>query len=82
MNVWKSAKGRGTVVHKGGWWENRYILDKWPKFLIQSFQAYNTEFYTISMSISYNDIEYLMRAAKSDIGDTCIKDEPKTNCIQ
>ena len=32
--------------------------------------------------MSYNDIEYLVRAAKSDIGDTCIKDEPKTNCIQ
>ena len=33
------------------------------------------------MSISYNDIEYFVRAAKSDIGDTCIKDEPDTNCI-
>ena len=31
---------------------------------------------------SYNDNEYIVRAAKSDIGDTCIKDEPKTNCIQ
>ena len=52
------------------------------KFLIQSFQAYNTEFYTIWMSILYNDFEYLVRAAKSDIGNACIKDEPKTNCIQ
>ena len=34
------------------------------------------------MSISYNDIEYLVRAAKSGTGDACIKDEPKTNCIQ
>ena len=59
-----------TVVHKGGWWGNRPILGKWPKFLIQSFQVYNTEFYTISMSY------------QSDIGGTCIKDEPKTNCIQ
>ena len=29
------------------------------------------------MSISYNDIAYLVRAAKSDIGDTCIKMNPK-----
>ena len=34
------------------------------------------------MSISYHEIEYLVRAAKLDIGDACIKDEPKTNCIQ
>ena len=71
-----------NVVHKVGWCRTRPILGKWPKFLIQSFQAYNTELYTIWMSISYTDIEYLVRAAKSDIGDTCIKDEPKTNCIQ
>ena len=29
------------------------------------------------MSSSHNDIEYLVRATKSDIGDACIKDEPK-----
>ena len=45
------ARG-GTVLHKVGWWRNRPILGKRPKFLIQSFQAYNTEFYTISMSIN------------------------------
>ena len=45
-------------------------------------KASSTEFYTITMSISYNEIEYLVRAVKSDIEDTWIKDEPKTNCIQ
>ena len=74
----------GKVPKVGAQWFTRGVDEKidifWisgQNFLIQSFQAYNTEFYTISMSISYNDIEYLMRAAKSDIGDTCIKDEPK-----
>ena len=73
----KVTKGGGTVVHKGSWWRSRHILGKWPKFLTQSFQAYNTEFYNIPMSISYIDIAYLVRAAKSYIGDTYVKMKPK-----